>query len=41
MELIDLFGNQRTELAAVFFSLFILLPAIYQLHLRQRHADEA
>ena len=41
MELIDLFGNQRTELAAVFFSLLILLPAIYQLHLRQRHADEA
>ena len=36
MELIDLFGNQRTELAADFFSLLILLPAIYQLHLRMR-----
>jgi hypothetical protein len=41
MKLVELFGNQRTVGAAIIFSLFILLPAIYQLHLRQRHADEA
>lgn len=41
MKLVDLFGTQRTVGAALIFSLFILLPAVYQLHLRQRHADEA
>lgn len=40
MKLIDLFGNQRTVTAALLFSLFILLPAIYQLHLRLKKADE-
>lgn len=39
MKLVDLFGSQRNVSAALLFSLFILLPAIYQLHLRQRHAD--
>ena len=32
---------QEENILRAFFSLFILLPAIYQLHLRQRHADEA
>ena len=38
MKLIDLFGSQRTVIAAVLFSLLILLPAIYQLNLRMRKA---
>ena len=38
MELIDLFGSQRTVAAAVLFSLLILLPALYQLNLRLRKA---
>lgn len=38
MKLIDLFGTQRTVAAAVLFSLFILLPALYQLNLRMRRA---
>lgn len=38
MRLIDLFGSQRTVSAALIFSLFILLPAIYQLNLRLRKA---
>lgn len=38
MKLIDLFGSQRTVITAVLFSLLILLPAIYQLHLRLRKA---
>lgn len=33
IHLIDIFGTQRTVAAAVLFSLFILIPAIYQLHL--------
>lgn len=40
MKLIDFFGSQRTVAAALLFSLFILLPAIYQLHLRLKKADE-
>ena len=39
MQLIDLFGTQRHVAAAVVFSLFILLPALYQLHLRMKKAD--
>lgn len=39
MKLIDLFGTQRTVAAALLFSLFILLPALYQLHLRMRKAE--
>ena len=39
LKLIDLFGSQRTVAAAVLFSLFILLPALYQLHLRLRKAE--
>ena len=38
MKLVDLFGTQRTVAAAVLFSLFILLPALYQLSLRLRKA---
>lgn len=40
MKLVDFFGSQRTVAAALLFSLFILLPAIYQLHLRLKKADE-
>ena len=36
MKLVELFGNQRNVAAAIIFSLFILLPAIYQLNLRQK-----
>ena len=36
MKLIDLFGSERAVILSVVFSLFILLPAIYQLHLRMR-----
>ena len=32
-KLIDILGSQRNVAAAVMFSLFILLPAIYQLHI--------
>lgn len=39
MKLIDLFGSQRTVAAALLFSLFILLPALYQLHLRMCRAE--
>ena len=38
MKLLDLFGSQRTVVAAVLFSLLILLPALYQLNLRLRKA---
>lgn len=38
LELIDIFGSQRTVAAAVLFSLFILLPSLYQLNLRLRKA---
>lgn len=34
MTLLDLFGSQRTVLMALFFSLCIFLPALYQLNLR-------
>ena len=37
LKLADIFGDsQRTVLSALFFSLLILLPAIYQLNLRLR-----
>jgi membrane protease YdiL (CAAX protease family) len=37
IKMIDLFGgSQRTTVMAVAFSLFILLPAIYQLNLRMK-----
>jgi hypothetical protein len=36
MKLIDLFGYERAVILSVVFSLLILLPAIYQLHLRMR-----
>ena len=38
MTFTKLFGGQKTVVAAVLFSLLILLPAIYQLHLRMRKA---
>jgi hypothetical protein len=38
MKLVDLFGTQRSVAAAVLFSLFILVPSIYQLSLRLRKA---
>lgn len=40
IRLIDILGSQRSVGAAVFFSLFILLPAIYQLNLWLRKAEE-
>ena len=39
MKLLDLFGSQRAVVAAVLFSLLILLPALYQLNLRLRKAQ--
>ena len=39
IKLVDILGNQRTVAAAVIFSLFILLPALYQLNLRLRKAS--
>ena len=36
LHLIDVLGSQRTVAAAVLFSLFILVPAVYQLHLWMR-----
>lgn len=36
LRLVDILGSQRSVAAAVVFSLFILLPALYQLHLRLR-----
>ena len=38
--LINVFGTQQNVAAAVTFSLFILAPAIYQLHLWMKRADE-
>ena len=38
IKLIDILGSQRQVVAAVIFSLFILLPALYQLHLRLKKA---
>ena len=40
LKLIDLFGSQRTVAAAVLFSLFMLLPALYQLNLRLKKARD-
>jgi membrane protease YdiL (CAAX protease family) len=41
MKLADLFGgSERHVLMAVGFSMLILLPALYQLHLRMCHASE-
>lgn len=39
MKLIDLFGTDSRVLMAVGFSLLILLPALYQLHLNMRRAS--
>jgi len=39
LTLADLFGSQRTIAAAVLFSLFILLPSLYQLNQRLRKAE--
>lgn len=36
MKLVDLFGSVRNVGAAIIFSLFILLPAIYQLNMRMQ-----
>ena len=36
LRLVDILGTQRKVGAAVIFSLFILLPALYQLHLRMK-----
>ena len=38
LKLVDLFGSQRTVVAAVLFSLLILLPSLYQLNLLMRKA---
>jgi membrane protease YdiL (CAAX protease family) len=38
IRLIDILGSQRSVAAAMMFSLFILLPALYQLNLRLRKA---
>lgn len=40
IHLIDILGSQRTVAAACLFSLFILLPALYQLHLRMKRSDQ-
>ena len=39
MKLVDLFGTDSRVLMAVGFSLLILLPALYQLHLNMRRAS--
>lgn len=39
MTLVDLFGDNLHVLAAVAFSLLILLPALYQLHLNMKRAS--
>ena len=39
LRLVDILGSQRTVAAACVFSLFILLPALYQLNLRLRKAS--
>jgi len=41
IRLVDIFGSQRTVAAAVLFSLFILVPAIYQLSLRLKRGVPA
>ena len=41
IKLVDIFkGSEMHVVLAVFFSLLILLPAIYQLHLNMKRADE-
>ena len=41
IKLIDIFkGSEQHVYMALGFSLLILLPALYQLHLWMRHADE-
>jgi membrane protease YdiL (CAAX protease family) len=41
IKLVDIFKGSETHVVlAVFFSLLILLPAIYQLHLNMKRADE-
>ena len=40
MKLIEVLGSQQHVLMAVGFSLLILVPAIYQLHLWMKRADE-
>ncbi len=40
LRLIDILGSQRSVLIAVAFSLLILLPAIYQLHIWMKRPDE-
>ena len=39
LTLSDLFGSPRTVAAAILFSLFILLPSLYQLSLRLKKAE--
>lgn len=39
LRLVDILGSQRSVAAACVFSLFILLPALYQLNLRLRKAS--
>ena len=41
IRLIDILGSQRSVAAAVVFSLFILLPALYQLNLWLRKAQKS
>lgn len=40
IKLIDILGSQQRVLLAVLFSLLILLPALYQLHLRMHSTKE-
>ena len=40
LHLTDILGSQRNVAAAVAFSLLILLPALYQLHLRMRKVQD-
>lgn len=40
LKLLDFFGSQRTVAAAVLFSLFILLPSLFQLNLQLKKADK-
>ena len=40
IQLIDVFGNHKTVAAAIAFSLFILLPSIFELYVMLRRADQ-
>lgn len=40
IRMVDILGSQRHVAAAVLFSLFILLPALYQLNLRMKRAPD-